>query len=66
MLRSGTLLQPMGLQTVPAGEVLRIDVPGGAGHGPAAERPREAVLEDLREGYISATADYFNQREKMA
>jgi 5-oxoprolinase (ATP-hydrolysing)/N-methylhydantoinase A len=65
MLRSGQPLRAMGLQTVPAGEVLRIDVPGGAGHGPAAERSREAVLDDLREGLITGTADYFNE-EKVA
>jgi 5-oxoprolinase (ATP-hydrolysing)/N-methylhydantoinase A len=37
-LASGTPLRSMGLQTVPAGEILRIDVPGGAGLGLPAGR----------------------------
>ena len=65
MLTKGKALRAMGLQTVPAGEVLRIDVPGGAGNGPAAQRARDAVLEDLREGFITSTDDYFSE-EKVA
>ena len=64
-LVSGKPLRAMGRQTIPAGEILRIDVPGGAGHGPAAERARDAVLEDLHEGFITTTNDYFTE-EKVA
>nr|WP_232532995.1 MULTISPECIES: hydantoinase B/oxoprolinase family protein [Ramlibacter] len=53
-LASGQALRSMGLQTVPAGEVLRIDVPGGAGLGPAAQRDPRAVAEDERLGYLAA------------
>ncbi|HYF20646.1 MAG TPA: hydantoinase B/oxoprolinase family protein, partial [Ramlibacter sp.] len=52
-LASGQTLRSMGLQTVPAGEVLRIDVPGGAGLGDAADRPARARADDERLGYVS-------------
>ncbi|HSV78679.1 MAG TPA: hydantoinase B/oxoprolinase family protein [Ramlibacter sp.] len=55
-LASGQPLRSMGLQTVPAGEVLRIDVPGGGGLGPAAERVAPARHEDERLGYLAAGA----------
>jgi N-methylhydantoinase B len=35
------------------GDLLKISSGGGGGHGPAANRPAEAVLRDLREQYIS-------------
>ena len=40
---------------VPKGGVLEIATGGGGGFGPAAERPVDEVLADLREGYISET-----------
>lgn len=51
-LVSGATLRSLGLQTVPAGEVLRIDVPGGAGYGPTAERPPRASDQDRAMGYV--------------
>jgi N-methylhydantoinase B len=39
---------------VAKGEILDIESGGGGGHGPCEKRPPEAVLGDLREGYISA------------
>jgi N-methylhydantoinase B len=41
---------------VPKGATLELFCGGGGGYGPPSERPPEAVLADLREGYI--TEDY--------
>jgi N-methylhydantoinase B len=38
------------------GDTVALRTPGGAGHGPAAERTREAIESDLKNGYISAAA----------
>ncbi|MGW5000761.1 hydantoinase B/oxoprolinase family protein [Streptomyces hydrogenans] len=46
---------------VRAGDVLRCESGGGGGFGPAAERDRAAVAEDVRQGLLSpgrAAADY--------
>ena len=53
-LQSGEPLRAMGLQTVPAGAVLRIDVPGGAGLGDPAERDEASIAKDIRLGLVSA------------
>ncbi|WP_428493112.1 hydantoinase B/oxoprolinase family protein [Rhodopila sp.] len=55
-LKSGVGLQPKGLQVVPSGERLIIEMPGGGGMGPAAERDPAAVRRDVRLGYLSAEA----------
>jgi N-methylhydantoinase B/oxoprolinase/acetone carboxylase alpha subunit len=55
-LKSGVALKPKGLQVIPAGERLLIEMPGGGGMGPAAKRDPEAVLRDVRLGYLSAEA----------
>ena len=55
-LKSGAELKPKGLQVVPPGERLVIEMPGGGGMGPAAERDPEAVRRDVRLGYLSAEA----------
>ncbi|MDR5780750.1 hydantoinase B/oxoprolinase family protein [Caballeronia sp. LZ065] len=52
-LDDGTPLAAMGLQTVPRGRRLCLDLPGGAGIGAARERSREQVAEDVRLGYVS-------------
>lgn len=52
-LASGQTLNSLGLQTVPAGEVLRIDVPGGAGYGSPKERGAQARRHDAECGYAS-------------
>lgn len=60
-LDDGTRMAGMGLQTVPRDRRLCLDLPGGAGIGPATERERESVETDLRLGYISegcAVSDY--------
>ncbi|MEA2745758.1 MAG: N-methylhydantoinase [Acetobacteraceae bacterium] len=55
-LKSGEVLKPKGLQVVPPGERLVIEMPGGGGMGPLAERNPEAVRRDVRLGYLSAEA----------
>jgi N-methylhydantoinase B len=55
-LKSGVELKPKGLQVVPAGERLVIEMPGGGGMGLPAERDPEAVRRDVRLGYLSAEA----------
>jgi N-methylhydantoinase B len=55
-LKSGTELKPKGLQVVPAGERLVIEMPGGGGMGPPAQRDPDSVRRDVRLGYLSAEA----------
>jgi N-methylhydantoinase B len=55
-LKSGVELQPKGLQVVPPGERLVIEMPGGGGMGLAAERDPASVRRDVRLGYLSAAA----------
>ncbi|RWD79155.1 hydantoinase B/oxoprolinase family protein [Mesorhizobium sp.] len=68
-LRSGKQLRGKGRQTIPAGDALVIETPGGAGYGPASERRREALREDLTNGLISAEAaerDYAKKLQPVA
>ncbi len=53
---SGATLRPKGKQTVGAGDRVRVDLPGGGGHGDPHERPVEAIATDIAEGYVSAEA----------
>jgi N-methylhydantoinase B len=39
------------------GQVVRLQTPGGAGHGAAEERARAAIAADLRDGYVSSTKE---------
>ena len=55
-LKSGAELKPKGLQVVPAGDRLIIEMPGGGGMGPPSERDPEAIRRDVRLGYLSAEA----------
>jgi len=52
-LGSGPSLRAKGLQTVPAADTVRVDLPGGGGYGNPAERPRALVEHDLLQGYIT-------------
>ena len=38
------------------GDVVRLEIPGGAGFGPAAERERVRIASDVRDGYTTAAA----------
>ena len=52
-LKSGKKLKGKGTQTIPAGDRVVIDMPGGGGLGPAKSRPIEEVKKDFRAGLIS-------------
>lgn len=55
-LGSGTVLKPKGRQTVPTGERLIVEMPGGGGIGDAFAREPERVAADVRKGYVTAEA----------
>jgi N-methylhydantoinase B len=47
-------LEPIQTRPLAAGDVIRFDRSGGAGFGPPWQRDRDAVLDDVRNGYVSA------------
>jgi N-methylhydantoinase B len=55
-LASGKPMRGKGQQTIPPGERLRLELPGGGGFGDPKERDREKVLRDVRDGLVSAEA----------
>lgn len=55
-LGDGTTLRSKGRQTVPAGARLVLEMPGGGGMGPPAEREVEAVVRDVLDGLVSVEA----------
>jgi N-methylhydantoinase B/oxoprolinase/acetone carboxylase alpha subunit len=55
-LKSGEKMRSKGRQTIPAGEVLTLEMPGGGGYGEARRRDPAAVLSDVRSGFISRRA----------
>lgn len=52
----GDPMRLKGKQFVPQGHRVAMAFPGGAGYGPAAERPHAQIRRDLARGYISAEA----------
>ena len=65
----GTPMRGKGKQFVPHGAKVMMAFPGGAGYGPAEERPKAQVKRDLLRGYISAevaAADYGLSAEEIA
>jgi len=42
--------------TIRKGDRVKLVMPGGGGHGDPAKRSRDAIAEDLREGYVTAEA----------
>ena len=56
LLHSGQVLRGKGRQLVPAGEVLVVHTPGGAGLGDARERDAALQARDLREGLVTSAA----------
>ena len=52
-LDDGTPLPGKGRSTIPQGKRVMLAFPGGGGYGEPAGRDREAVIRDLRLGYIS-------------
>jgi N-methylhydantoinase B len=60
-LVSGKPIGPKGRQSVPGGDFIRLELPGGGGFGDAAERASEQVALDVADGLISretAERDY--------
>ncbi|NMG68078.1 hydantoinase B/oxoprolinase family protein [Azoarcus indigens] len=55
-LASGTAMRAKGRQQIPAGDRLVLELPGGGGLGPVAERDPARIAADLAEGRISAEA----------
>jgi N-methylhydantoinase B len=55
-LSSGTVFEGKKKHTIPAGERLLLELPGGGGYGSAVSRPPERVAEDVRFGLISPEA----------
>jgi N-methylhydantoinase B len=52
-LKSGALLQAKGRQTIPAGDRLVVEMPGGGGIGEPRERDRARLATDVAEGRVS-------------
>ena len=50
------MLRGKGSQTVPAGDRVVIEMPGGGGLGDPRRRPVERVLADVRAGLVSPAA----------
>jgi N-methylhydantoinase B len=60
-LVSGKPIGPKGRQSVPGGDFIRLELPGGGGFGDPAERNPEQVVLDVADGLISpetAERDY--------
>ncbi len=60
-LASGRPIGPKGRQSVPGGDFIRLELPGGGGFGDPADRSPEQVALDVADGLISpeiALRDY--------
>jgi N-methylhydantoinase B len=60
-LLSGRPIRPKGRQTVPPGDFLRLELPGGGGHGAPRRRDPDMVAADVADGLIArerAERDY--------
>ena len=55
-LASGQALRGKGQQTIPPGERLRLELPGGGGFGDPRERDPEKVRADVQDGFVSPEA----------
>jgi N-methylhydantoinase B/oxoprolinase/acetone carboxylase alpha subunit len=52
-LKSGRPIASKGLQQIPEGDCVVLDLPGGGGYGDPLQRNRERVRADLRAGYVT-------------
>jgi N-methylhydantoinase B len=60
-LVNGKTVHPKGQQVLAPGDRVALRQPGGGGFGPAKDRPREKILADIRNGYVTregAKRDY--------
>ncbi len=55
-LESGPELRNKGIQTIPAGDRLIVEMPGGGGYGDPMTRDPAAVADDVRLGLVSVAA----------
>jgi N-methylhydantoinase B len=55
-LVSGKPIGPKGRRSVPGGDFIRLELPGGGGFGNSAERDPEQVALDVADGLISREA----------
>jgi N-methylhydantoinase B len=55
-VKDGALMKGKGRQTIPAGERLRMEMPGGGGLGSPKVRPAALVAADVRNGLVSVEA----------
>ncbi len=62
-LRSGGALPGKGRYTVPPGDALVLDLPGGAGFGPPVERDPAALAADIADGYVSSAEAWTGLRK---
>ena len=53
-LKSGATLRTKGYQVIPAGDRLILELPGGGGMGPPAERDAGLAEQDRRDGLVAA------------
>src|SRR6476659_7811336 len=53
-LRSGRPIRPKVRQTVPPRDAIRLELPGGGGIGDPRTRDPQRVLDDVRDGFITA------------
>ncbi|MEM7444919.1 MAG: hydantoinase B/oxoprolinase family protein [Pseudomonadota bacterium] len=53
LTNNGTTLEPKISALVPADTVTVLEMPGGGGYGDPKQRERDAMLRDVREGYVS-------------
>ena len=52
-LGTGETLRAKGLQTVPAGTTVCVDLPGGGGFGDPKGRAAALIESDLKQGYVT-------------
>ena len=52
-LKSGEVYAPNGMQIVPGGETLVVEMPGGGGFGDPGQRNRTLIEADIRNGFVS-------------
>ncbi len=53
-LKSGRELESKGRQSVPYGDRLILELPGGGGYGDPRDRDRQAIVDDVLDGLITA------------
>jgi N-methylhydantoinase B len=55
-LLSGRPIRPKGRQTVPPGDMIRLELPGGGGHGDPHRRDPVLIASDVADGFVSREA----------